>query len=431
MFRRAFCFLAGTLALAACAGTAPPSPRPFAFNAGPAHQPIQPSPGHVAPGVAAGGAPGGAQGIALLAPLTGPNAERGQALVNAAQLALAAPGSPPLDVRDTAGTAEGAAAAATAALAAGAGLIIGPLTAAETAAVAPVARPAGVAVLAFTNDTAQAQPGVWPLGITSTQQVRRLVGAASAQGKTHFAAALPSSGFGQAMGAALSQAVAAAGGPAPDIRFYESSNAGISGTIRDLSDYASRRGPLDAKRREALAQHSAEGRREAADISRESVPPPPFEALLLAETNSERLAWLSSFLAYYDIDAPRVQVMGPALWALPATRAGADLTGAWYAAPDPDAHGSFQDAYKAKFGAPPPGLADFAFDAAAIGRVLALEGNFSVAALCRPEGFAGVDGLLALQTDGSVRRGLALFRIDRGGAERIEPAPDSVTAPGI
>ena len=101
--------------------------------------------------------------IALLAPLTGPNAALGPALVNAAQLALVPEGSPALDVRDTGGTPDGAAAAASAALAAGAGLIIGPLTAAETAAVVPLARSADVAVLAFTNDPMQAQPGVWPL----------------------------------------------------------------------------------------------------------------------------------------------------------------------------------------------------------------------------------------------------------------------------
>jgi hypothetical protein len=420
MFRRAFVLLAATLALAACAESTPRRPV-YGITPSPA-TPVRPA--TVAPAPTAGGR------IALLAPLTGANAERGQALVNGAQLALAEPGSPPLDVRDTAGTPEGAAAAASAALAAGARLIIGPLTAAETAAVAPVARPAGVAVLAFTNDITQAQSGVWTLGITPFQQVRRLVGAATARNKLRFAAALPGSGFGQSMAAALTQAVATAGGPSPDIRFYEGSNAGIRDTIRDLADFAGRREPLEARRRAALAQHTPEGRREAAELSRAAIPPPHFDSLLLAETG-ERLAWLSSFLGFYDIDAPTVQVMGPALWAAPGTRSGAELNGAWYAAPDPAARGSFEAAYTTKYGAAPPGLADFAYDAAAIGRVLTQEGNLSVATLCRPEGFAGVDGLLVLQADGTVRRGLALFQIDRGGASVIEPAPDSVGAPGI
>lgn len=296
---------------------------------------------------------------------------------------------------------------------------------------APVARPAGIAVLAFTNDPAQAQPGVWPLGITPVQQVHRLVEAAVAHNKGRFAAALPGSPFGQSMAAALTQAVSAAGGPTPDIRFYEGTNSGISNTIRDLSDYNSRREPLEAKRRAALAQHSAEGRREAADLSQAGVPPPHFDSLLLAETNNERLAWLTSFLGFYDIDSPTVQVMGPALWAAPSTRSGAELNGAWYAAPDPASRASFEAAYQTKYGTQPPGLADFAYDAAAIGRVLAAEGKFSVEGLCRPEGFGGVDGLLVLRSDGTVRRGLALFQIDHGEPSVIEPAPGSVGAPGI
>ncbi len=401
--------LAATVALAACAGSAPP-PRQPQFGLTP------PAPLLARPTPAANAAP--IRGLTLLAPLTGPNAERGRALVNAAQLALADPGSPVLDVRDTAGTPQGAAAAATAALAAGARLFIGPLTTAETAAVAPVARPAGVAVLAFTNDPTQAQPGVWTLGLTPVQQVRRLVGAAMARSKGRFAAALPNSGFGQSMATALTQAIGTTGAPAPDIHFYESTNAGISSTIRDLAGDAGRRAPPEARRKDA------------GNLSHPPESPASFDLLLLAEANNERLAWLTSFLAYYDI-TPAVQVMGPALWAVPSTRSGAELNGAWYAAPDPAARASFVAAYTAKFNTAPPGLADFAYDAAAIARVLAAEGRFSVAALCRPEGFAGVDGLFALQTDGTVRRGLALFQIGNGGPTMIEPAPDLVSAPGI
>ncbi len=425
MFRRAFVILASTLALAACGGTAGLS------GGGPlATAPTVPlAPG--APGAPAASpvAPAG-RTITLLAPLSGQLADRGQALANAAQLALASPGSPPLDVRDTGGTPEGAAQAATAALAAGTGLFIGPLTAGETAAVAPLAERAGVPVLAFTNDPAAARPGVWPLGITPVQQVRRMVGAAQAEGKSRFAAALPNTPFGQAMASALTQATSASGSATADVRFYEPTNSGISATLRDLSDYAGRRGPIEARRRAALNQHTATGRAEAAALSREGVAPPPFDALLLAETG-DRLAWLSTFLPYYDISPAQVQVMGPALWATPATRAGANLVGAWYAAPDPAAHGNFAQAYTAKFGVPPQPLADLAFDAAAIGRVLAQENGYAAAALCRPEGFAGVDGLLAFQADGHVRRGLALFRLTAGQPEMIEPGPDTVAAPGI
>ena len=72
-------------------------------------------------GQGATGAPGAVapegSRVALLAPLTGTNAGRGQALAQAAQLALSEPGSPQLDVHDTHSTPDGAAAAAKAALA--------------------------------------------------------------------------------------------------------------------------------------------------------------------------------------------------------------------------------------------------------------------------------------------------------------------------
>ena len=77
----------------------------------------------------------------------------------------------------------GAAAAAQKAVADGDSLILGPLTAMETASVAPVVRSASIPVLAFTNDSSQSQPGVWPLGISPDQQIRRLIAAGQAQGQ--------------------------------------------------------------------------------------------------------------------------------------------------------------------------------------------------------------------------------------------------------
>ena len=283
MLRRSLLFLAGTLALAACeevtSGPGPfrPYPAPLA----------QPAPlGGATPGPAAAGPAGGH--VALLAPVTGANAERGQALVQAAQLALAAPGSPTLDVRDTGSTPQGAAAAAQAALAGGAGLIIGPLTAAETAAVAPVARPAGVAVLAFTNDPAQAQPGVWTLGLTPAQQVRRMVGALLAQGKNRVTAVLPPGDFGAAMAIALTQALAADGAPAPDIHQHDNNNANIANIpARHLRLREPARADRRADQGRPLQAHRGGAQGDRRTVAPADPPPPPFDALLLADTGGE------------------------------------------------------------------------------------------------------------------------------------------------
>jgi len=366
--------------------------------------------------------------VAILVPLTGQYANIGQALLQAAQLALAVPGAPQLDVKDTGGTPAGAAAAAHAAIADGAGIIIGPLLSSETAAVAPIARGAGVPVLAFTNDPSQAQPGVWTMGITPGQQVRRLVAAVQAQGRTQIAALLPDSEFGHVMGQALGQATQADGLPPPQIMYHEPGMDSINTTTRELADYADRRGPIDAQIRKARELDTAEGRRQAADLAKTPIPPPSFTALLLADTG-EALAEVAAMLPYYDVNRSQVQILGPSLWASPASGSG-QMDGAWFAAPDPAARAGLEQSYAAKYGMSPPTIADVAFDAASIARVVGASGGYSVSALAQPAGFIGSDGWLALLPDGQVRRGLAVFQVAPGGPQMIAPAPQSAAVPG-
>jgi hypothetical protein len=425
MVRRAFLLLVFPLALAGCGGGyeggyggyyTPRAP----YGGGP----IGLTPGQAAPPPAATRS----ALVALLLPMSGPRADLAQGMLQAAQLALNTPGAPQLDVKDTGGTPQGAAAAAQAAVADGAGLILGPLTSGETAAVAPVARAAHIAVLAFTNDPSQAQPGVWTLGITPGQQVRRLVAAAQGQGRTQIAALLPDSDFGHVMAQALQQATTANGLPDPEIRFHTAGMASINATARDLADYAHRRGPIEAQIRAARALNTPEGRKQAQDLAKTPIPPPAFSALLLADTG-EALAEVASVLPYYDVDRSQVQILGPALWASPSSGSG-QMSGAWFAAPDPAARTGFEQGYSAKYGGPPSPVADLAFDAASVARVLAGGGGYTVAALTQTAGFLGVDGWLALLPDGQVRRGLAVFRVQRGGPDMIEPAPQSALGTG-
>ena len=430
--------LLGTLALGACVaepdyyttpgvyggayGTVqPPGASPYA-----APSPLAEQPGAPAEPTSALGR------VAILLPLSGPNGERAAGLLKAAQLALEAPGGPALDIKDTGGTPDGAAAAAQQAAAARDGLILGPLSAGETAAAAGPARAAGIPVLAFTSDPAQARPGVWTLGLTPVQQVRRLVIAAQRQGRTRFAALLPDDEFGHAMANALNEAAGPLGLQPPKVSIYTGGMAGMNPAVRDLADYADRRGPLDEQIRAARARGDAEGNQEAAELARRSVPPPPFDALLLADTG-EKLAELGTLLPYYDIRSPsEVRILGPALWAAPQARrgAGALLEGAWYAAPDPSARGGFEQRYSQKYGTPPPPLSDLAYDAASIARVVAQQGGGVAGSLTRPQGFLGADGVFALQPDGHVRRGLAVFEIQHGTPTVIEPAPQSLANSG-
>lgn len=375
-------------------------------------------------------APGQArQTVAILLPLTGPRAGLGQVLLQAAQLALQDNSGPSLDVLDTGGTAAGAATAAQAAIAKGDRLILGPLTSSETASVAPIARAAGVPVLAFTNDASQSQPGIWPLGISPDQQIRRLVAAAQAQGKTQFAALLPDSDFGRAMATALTKATESAGLQPANVRMHPLGMASINATARDLSGYANRRGPIEAKVKAARALGTPDGRREAQELAKTSIPPPSFNVLLLADTG-DALQEIAAMLPYYDIDRSMVQTIGPALWADPSSGSGA-VSGAWYAAPDNSTRSNLERDYAAKYSVPPPPLADLAYDAASVAKVIMGPRGSDIAILTQPGGFVGTDGWFTLQPDGKVGRGLAVFKIERGGPQMIDPAPQSAAAPGL
>src|SRR5262249_11047577 len=138
------------LALAACA--APMVPAPLASRQPPYRQ--LPPPAPAAPPPASAAEPGPAK-VALLVPLSGGNAALGQAMLDAAQLALFEAPDDRLTLvpRDTGGNAEGAARAARAVIADGARLILGPLLAAEVDAVKPLARDAHLNIVAFSTVT--------------------------------------------------------------------------------------------------------------------------------------------------------------------------------------------------------------------------------------------------------------------------------------
>jgi ABC-type branched-subunit amino acid transport system substrate-binding protein len=411
MLRPAWVVLGSALLLSACGTAMVPPPGPSLTVAPPAQ------------------ASQGPRHLALLLPLSGPNAAVAQAMQLAAQLAAAAPGSPPLDVQDTGGDPQRAAAAAQQAIAAGDLMILGPLTTEETQAVAAIAVPAGMPVLAFTSDPSAAQPGVWTLGVTPGQQMRRLVAAARDDGRQHIAALLPYGPFGDAMANALSEAAAESGMEPPSVSRGGGDLASAQAGLRVLSNYDERRGALDARIKAMRESGDPASREQAAVLAAQPAAPPPFDALVLGSTGPA-LRQTADVLAYYDIIQPQVRVLGPALWAGQVGRLGS-LAGAWYAAFDPASRAEFAAAYAAKYGAPAPPISDIAFDAMLIGRALVQEGDFSRTALTRSEGFSGVDGALTLLPDGHVHRALAVFQINPGGgAHIVSPAPTDLSAPG-
>jgi ABC-type branched-subunit amino acid transport system substrate-binding protein len=352
--------------------------------------------------------------VAILLPMTGPQAALGRAMLQAAQLALGKDG-PQLDVQDTGGTPTGATNATRNAVAAQDSLIIGPLTAPETAAAAAVAM--GVPILAFTSDGQQARPAVWTMGIEPEQQVERLMQVLAAHGKTRVVAVLPDNIFGNALATGLGRGASQFSQPPSIRRYMTGSRAGLEQALRDATGYDERRGAIEARAKAAKDAGGDDADAAAAAIRAETPPPPNFDALLLAESGP-LLQATAIALANDDVHIPEVQVVGPATWAREASNL-KGLAGAWYAAPDPVAREDFVRAFTARYGTAPPAYADLAYDAARLARsAVAVPG-----ALTRPQGYVGVDGPFVLLPDGRLRRGLAVFTVGPNGAQVVEPAP--------
>lgn len=323
--------------------------------------------------------------VGLLLPLSGGNQLLGQAMQNAAQLALFDLADPRVEFvpLDTAGTTAGAGQAARRGVAAGARVLAGPLTSAETAAAAIVARAARTPLLAFTNDAGPAGQGVWALGLTPQQQVDRMVGAAVAAGASRFALAAPDDQFGRLTAQALRARVAGGTLPPPFVLLHPA-RTDMAQVARDLAQMAGE-APVDA----ILIGHTGTPARQLA------------AALVLAFPQKPRL-------------------LGNSLWALdPQMGQEPALAGAWFPAPDPSARQNFEQRYQAAFGERPPRLAGVAYDAAALAARTARDSALPVG-----EAFLGADGPIRLLPTGQMARGLAVFALNPAGEPQlVQPAP--------
>ncbi|MFN4165213.1 MAG: penicillin-binding protein activator [Ferrovibrio sp.] len=362
--------------------------------------------------------PGGADmiRIAFLAPLSGPHAGLGRALLDAAQLALfdLADDRLALLPRDTEGQPEKAAAAAQQALAEGAQIIIGPLFANEAAVVGPLARERGVKVLSFSTDRSVAGNGVFLLGFTPDQQIERVMTFARTKGVTRYALLAPDSAYGNAVAQAAELAAQQAGGRLLRQDRYPSDTSDLTPVVRRFAN--------------ALRALPPRGPEEPPVEGVDSNLPRPVDAVLLPEGGA-RLRALAPLLPYFDIDPRAVRFLGTGLWEDAGLGSEPALQGGWYAAPAPEGFAEFSRRFEQGFGRRPVRLASLAYDTTALVGILARRGDFSDAALTNPDGFAGYDGIFRFLPNGLVQRGLAVLEVQRRGSRVIDPAPASFQQP--
>lgn len=338
--------------------------------------------------------------VAMLLPVSAPGKTKAiaTALRQAGELALFDFNNPNVQLipKDTQGTPAGARAAAQSAVQDGVKLIIGPLFANDVRAAAPIARQAGIPMLAFSSNSEVAGNGVYLLSFVAGADVPRITSYAIAQGKRNFAVLIPRSAYGRIAEAAFAKTVASAGGRTVIRATYPPNNA------------AAMAGPVSK-----IAQAIKAGQH--------------IDALFLPAGRAE-LPSLAPLLASNGLTSKTIQFIGTGQWDYPGIGTEQALIGGWYPAPDPKGWAGFSQRYQKTYGTIPPRLASLAYDAVSL--AISLSQNppgqrYTVAQLTRSTGFAGVDGLFRLLPSGTTQRGLAILQVGAFNSKVIDPAPQS------
>lgn len=325
--------------------------------------------------------------VALLVPLSGPNAAVGQSLANATTMAQLDTNSENLRIT-TYDTAVGPSAAATRAIADGNKLILGPLMGDEVSAVAHVARPARVPIISFSNDAGVAAPGAFIMGNLPGQSIARTVRYARSTGANRFAALIPEGEYGQRAEAAFRQAVAEAGGVIAGTESYARTNTSVISAARRLKVRGG------------------------------------FDAVLLAD--SGRIAGLAA--PSLRGGKPPVRLLGTELWSGDATVAATPaLVGALYSSVSDARYRQFAESYKSRFGAQPYRLATLGYDAVLLTLRVAREWKpgtaFPMERIGDRGGFLGLDGPFRFVDGGLVQRAFEVNEVRPGGVTVVSPAP--------
>ncbi len=344
--------------------------------------------------------------VAMLLPLgaKGNSAKIAAALKQAGELAMFDFNNPDiiLTAKDTKGTPEGAKAAAIEAVNSGAELIIGPLFSKNVRAAAPVAQKAGVPMIALSSDQKVAGNGVYLLSFLAGQDVDRIVSFAISHGKNRFGALIPDTAYGHILESAFKKAINRHGGQIIALKRFPVDPNGMLAPIEEIAK---------------LARTSDPETKEPVEVQ--------IDALFIP-SGAQIIPTLSPILPYFEVDTKAVKLIGTGSWDYSDIGREKPLRKAWFPGPDPKGWRKFTQRYAATYGKAPPRIASLAYDAVSLAVSLSNQpkgSRYTARQLTRSSGFAGVDGLFRLRTDGTPERGLAILEIQKFGPRVIDRAP--------
>ncbi|MDX2073305.1 MAG: penicillin-binding protein activator [Alphaproteobacteria bacterium] len=352
--------------------------------------------------------------VGILLPLSGDAAALGNAMLDAATLALydeymSVPSNKIrsqiiLVPKDTGKTANSAAAAAEAAIADGATFIVGPLFSQAVTAMKPLVKAKNIPVISFSNNRVVAEPNIYTYGYLPEQQIARIAEYAYLQGYQRVALLAPNDAYGIKVRDELSSNYSQKGGFVAPAELYAPSELNIDAAVARLL---------------AAYQNTTDDRK--------------FQAIFIADSGFSMKNLIKS-LKRTSLDFSKIKLIGAGLWDDPELTKIPELHGTIFPGTPPESFTNFEKRFTAMYGYKPVRLASLSYDVISLLAKLSISSpaaTIDASKIPDPDGFhAPANNLYRLMPDGTSDRKLAILEVTPTGFKVVEPASKRFAKPG-
>lgn len=342
--------------------------------------------------------------VALLVPLSGESASVGNAMLDAATMALydsylAVPSGQirtkiVLIPKDTGNNAAETIKSARQAIEQGASFFIGPLFSQSAMAIKPVLEEKSMIMLSFSNNKAVASPNLYTFGFLPEQQVARIAEYAYLNKLQRVALLAPNDAYGEKIRDTLSEIYVRKGGQLSPAELYAPSQANVDAAVSRLA---------------GAYNNAPEDRR--------------FQAIFIANSTISLKSIIKS-MHKNNIDLGKVKLLGAGMWDDDSIANIPEMNGALFPSSSPQAYEIFENRFMTAYGYKPVRLAALAYDAMImVAGITMYGGEVSNAALTNRKGFlTPANGLVRLMPDGTSQRKLSIMEITANGFKEVERA---------
>jgi len=367
--------------------------------------------------------------VAVLLPLSGPNAAVGTGIRHAIEIAFLQkqPQNIIVTFNDVSGDRAAKSEKIRSALDRRPDMIIGPIFSDDVAMLRDLKDPETPA-LTFTSNHNVLGNGMFTFALLPHQSAEAIIRSASINGHNHIMILAPDTRAGHMMASAAIEAAGFSNIGISGLYYYKESDMTSQKSVAERAAMWKPRERTSLRAKEILSdillnQNLTEEEREDLEgqltrLNRsDTLGRLPYDAVLFLGNAGDSKS-LASFLRYFDVPAASVRFLGTAMWDVDSMWRDVTFSGAEYSAL-PAISPDFARVYSDLHGRAPNRMNSMGYDAAmlAIGALTSQRSTASY--LLDPSGYKGLDGLFRLRPNGTNERALQIMRLNASGTPRV------------